>query len=330
MTVPAIALATAGDWLVKLKVNYLHGSTTSDPDGDGLYEAVAEQTINVTSVAAAFTVTPPVPLNTQAISLNGSASKPVGGNLGFFWEVNGPTVYSGCPAQPTCSIPADTLAWGSYTIKLTVTNLDDNEDSTATKTVAVGNGAIQPTFTWAPGSPDIGQIATFNIGGVEVGIDKATWNMGGTGCDGASATQVCTAGQYSCDAQAFKYATSGNKIVSLTIEVGGVSYTDERPAAERTVTVANSGSCGGTTPPRQPAATASAPTVRNSAPRVAPVRSRCRRRRPASGLPATTRPGSPSRRAPAAPAPAPFVTRLRATAVPNAPLPSQPADGSTP
>ena len=249
LTVPAITLATAGDWLVKLKVNYLHGSTTSDPDGDGLYEAVAEKTIKVTSVAAAFTVTPPVPLNTQAISLNGSASKPVGGNLGFFWEVNGPTVYSGCPTQPTCSIPADTLAWGSYTIKLTVTNLNDNEESTATKTVAVGDGAIQPTFTWAPGSPEIGQIATFTIGGVEVAIDKATWNMGGTGCDGASATQVCTAGQYACDANAFKYATSGNKVVSLTIEVGGVSYFDERPAAERTVTVANSGSCSGVVPP---------------------------------------------------------------------------------
>ncbi len=247
--VSGLALTTAGDWLVKLKVNYLHGSTTSDPDGDGLYEALSEKTIKVTSVAAAFTVTPAAPLNTQPITLNGSASKPVGGNLSFFWQIDGPSVYT-CPASPICEIQADALAWGSYTITLTVTNLNDYEESTVTKPLAVGDGAIQPIFTWAPGSPEIGQIATFTIGGVEVAIDKATWNMGGTGCDGASATQVCTPGQFAgCEAKAFKYASSGNKIVSLTIEVGGVSYIDERPAAERTVTVANSGSCSGIVPP---------------------------------------------------------------------------------
>jgi hypothetical protein len=255
-TVPALVLGTAGDWLVNLRVNYLHGSATSDPDGDGLYEAVAEATIPVTSVAAAFSITPASPLNTQQITLNGLASKPVGGNLGFFWRVFGPTnrggegvnpsEYGGCPASHTCLIPSDTLEWGAYNVELTVTNLDDNEDSTATRTMAVGNGAIQPAFTWAPASPDIGDSTIFTIQGVEVPIDKATWTMGGTGCDGASSSQVCTPSPYAnCKALAFKYASSGSKVVGLTVEIDGVSYTDERPPVQRTVPVSASGSCGG-------------------------------------------------------------------------------------
>ncbi|HSO22698.1 MAG TPA: hypothetical protein VLT81_07310 [Chondromyces sp.] len=228
-TVPALALGTAGDWLVKLRVNYLHGSEPSlDPDGDGLYEAVAQTTIPVTSVAAAFSITPASPLNTQQITLNGLASKPVGGNLSFFWRVFGPTnrggegvnpsEYGGCPASHTCLIPSDTLEWGAYNVELTVTNLDDNEDSTATKTMAVGNGAIQPAFTWAPSSPDIGDSVIFTIQGVEVPVDKATWTMGGTGCDGASSTQVCTPSAFAdCKALAFKYASSGTKVVGLTV-----------------------------------------------------------------------------------------------------------------
>ena len=255
-TVPALVLGTAGDWLVNLRVNYLHGSATSDPDGDGLYEAVAEATIPVTSVAAAFSITPASPLNTQQITLNGLASKPVGGNLGFFWRVFGPTnrggegvnpsEYNGCPASHTCQIPSDTLEWGAYNVELTVTNLDDSEDSTATRTLAVGNGAIQPAFTWAPASPDIADSVIFTIQGVEVPIDKATWTMGGTGCDGASSAQVCTPSAFAdCKALAFKYASGGSKVVGLTVEIDGVSYTDERPEVQRTVPVSASGSCGG-------------------------------------------------------------------------------------
>ena len=161
-TVSGLVLGTSGEWVIKLKVNYTHGSAVSDPDSDGLYEAVWEDTINVTSVAAAFSVTPPNPLNTQQIVLNGLASKPVGGNLGFSWRVFGPTdragdgispsEYTGCLATYNCAIPADTLEWGNYTLELTVTNLDDSKTSTASQQLSVGNGAIQPTFTWTPAS----------------------------------------------------------------------------------------------------------------------------------------------------------------------------------
>jgi len=259
-TVSGLVLGTSGEWIIKLKVNYVHGSSTSDPDGDGLYEAVWEDTISVTSVAAAFSITPQNPLNTQQIVLNGLASKPVGGNLGFSWRVYGPTnrggdgispsEYTGCLATYNCAIPGDTLEWGNYTIELTVTNLDDSKTSVASQQLTVGNGAIQPTFSWIPTSPDIGQNVLFTIGGVQVEVDKATWTMGGPGCDGASSTVVCEPGPFAgCNAAAFKYASSGNKIVGLTIEVNGVSYTDDRPAAERTVTINASGSCGGGTTP---------------------------------------------------------------------------------
>jgi hypothetical protein len=259
-TVTGLVLGTSGEWLIKLKVNYKHGSSASDPDSDGLYEAVWEDSIVVTSVAAAFSITPPDPLNTEQIVLNGLASKPTGGNLGFSWRVYGPTdrsgdgispnEYTGCLATYNCVIPSDSLDWGAYDIDLTVTNLDDSETSVAHKTLTVGNGAIQPTFTWTPAAPDIGQNVLFTIGGVQVEVDKATWNMGGAGCDGASSTYECTPGPFAgCNAAAFKYASSGNKVVGLTIEVNGVSYADDRPAAERTVTVNASGSCGGGSTP---------------------------------------------------------------------------------
>ncbi|MCU0234625.1 MAG: hypothetical protein MUE90_11430, partial [Thermoanaerobaculales bacterium] len=153
--------------------------------------------------------------------------------------------YGGCPAAAVCTIPADSLEWGSYTITLRVTAASQEWDDRV-RTVTVANGAIQPSFGWIPTSPSIGESTVFQIQGVQGDIDRATWTMGGVGCDGASATQVCTPSQFNnCKALAFKYASGGNKVVGLTVRINGVDYVDGRLASERTVTVANTGSCDG-------------------------------------------------------------------------------------
>ncbi|HSO23964.1 MAG TPA: PKD domain-containing protein, partial [Chondromyces sp.] len=251
-TVQNLTLDTPGDWVIELTVDYAHGSSTSDRDADGLYEAFKQKTFNVTSVAADFTVSPASPLDTQLITLDGSASK---GDIAVYnWQVVGPynrtdlqpSTYTGCLNAAICQIPGDTLEWGDYEITLTVSNSAGDDDSKSLETpLKVLNGAIQPTFTWSPANPEIGQITTFTISGVNVPITKASWNFGGTGCDGATAVQECTPLYTNCLGQAFKYASGGSKQVSLTVVVDGVSYTDTRPVPQRTVTVASSGTCGG-------------------------------------------------------------------------------------
>ena len=51
-----------------------------------------------------------------------------------------------------CTIPADTLEWGAYNITLKVSAANGEWDDKV-RAVTVANGAIQPTFTWAPSSP---------------------------------------------------------------------------------------------------------------------------------------------------------------------------------
>ena len=254
-----VNLDESGDWTFKLTVNYDHAASgAADPDDDSKYESVVTQVLNVSSVAADFTVSPALPLNNQPITFDGSISK---GNVSSYaWQVYGPTDrgaeeisippvdYTGCPNAVECTIPADTLEWGQYTVTLTVDNGSGDSDD-AVKFVEVLNGAIQPSIRWSPTDPEIGETVIFSIDGVLVDVAKATWNMGGTGCDNDSSTQVCTPSLFQdCKAQAFMYASGGDKVVSVSVEINGVTFTDSRPAAERTVPVASTGSCGGTTP----------------------------------------------------------------------------------
>jgi hypothetical protein len=251
-----VNLNEPGQWTFKLTVNYDHGASgaTADPDGDLKYEAVVTKLLNVSSVAADFTISPATPLNNLALILDGSISKGVIST--YEWTVYGPTnrggdgiepsAYNGCGNVTVCTVPADTLEWGSYDISLQVTAATGGETDVREKSTSVGNGSIQPVFSWSPTGPSIGDNVLFTIAGVMVDIDKATWNMGGTGCDGASATQVCTPSLYNnCKAQAFQYASSGSKVVQLSVEIDGVVYTDDRPASQRTVVVDSSGTCGG-------------------------------------------------------------------------------------
>jgi len=241
-----VALNETGPWAFYLTVDYQHGAA----DG-GSYQATAEITgFNVTSVAADFTIKPSSPLHTQDIVLDGSISKPAGGDLSYQWAVeSNDHDYIGCPAAPECTIPAESLNPGTtYTVTLMVTNTVDNETDQRTKSMFVGDGSVDPSITFSPPNPEIGQNVVFTIQGVPGDIDKATWTMGGSGCDGADSTPECTPSFFNdCKALAFKYAFSGTKPVHLEIEIGGNIF-----ETDTSITVASTGSCDGTTPPIDP------------------------------------------------------------------------------
>ena len=101
--------------------------------------------------------------------------------------------------------------------------------------------ALQPDFTFSPSNPEIGETVIFAIQGIPNDIGRATWNLGGSGCDGASATQVCTSSlSNDCMTLAFEYASAGLKTVNLSVEIDGITYT----APQKTISVQNTGQCG--------------------------------------------------------------------------------------
>ncbi len=234
-----VTLSQSGTWTFDLTAYYQHTAT-----GGGLYQYVAERQFFVTSVAAAFTVSPSTPLNTQPITLDASPSLPTSGvTLGYEWSVGGATTYNGCPSAKVCVIPGDALNPGQHQITLVVTNLDNGTDqSVAFQNVNVADGSVNPDVTWLPTSPEIGQQVLFTINGVYTEIDGATWNFGGSGCSGFTQTTVCTTSLFNdCKAVAYKYSSGGAKTVSVTVHIGEQDFT----ATPKTITVQNTGTCSG-------------------------------------------------------------------------------------
>ena len=108
----------------------------------------------------------------------------------------------------------------------------------------VANGNIQVDFTWAPTSPEIGEWVGFSITGVPASdIERAAWTFGGTGCDGTTTTPASPS-SVPCDLAPFAYSSGGSKTVQLTVTTtGGVV----QPQVQHTLSVQNTGTCGGTT-----------------------------------------------------------------------------------
>jgi hypothetical protein len=242
-TVPALPLTTPGLWNFNVTAAYAHEASAGV-----LYQATKTRAFNVTSVAADFAISPSSPLHTQAITLDGSLSKPVAGDLSYAWAVESAFhSYGGCGASVQCVIPVETLNPDTtYEVTLTVTNNADSATSSITRPLFVGNGNVNPTISFSPTSPEIGQNAVFTINGVPGDIDSASWNMGGPGCDSADSTPTCIPSLWhDCKTLSYKYSSSGTKTVSLSVEVSGNTFI----APNRTVTVATSGSCGSVVPP---------------------------------------------------------------------------------
>jgi PKD repeat protein len=238
-TVPSLTLSTPGQWTFNVTAAYDHEASVGVP-----YQATDTLDFAVTSVAADFTISPSSPLHTQTITLDGSGSKPIGGDLDYAWQVESLYhSYTDCGASAQCIIPAESLNPDTtYNVTLTVTNNADSATSSIARPLFVGNGNIQPTIGFSPANPDIGQTVVFTINGVPGDIESASWSMGGPGCDGADSTPECTPDLWiDCKNWSYKYATSSAKTVSLTVVVAGNTFT----APNRTVTVASDGSCSG-------------------------------------------------------------------------------------
>jgi hypothetical protein len=233
-----VAVDKNGPWDFHLTVDYDHGA-----EGGGWYEAAASVLgFTPTSVVADFSVSPAGPVHTQPVILDGSASRPVGGDLSFAWHVESPLHnYTGCPAQMVCTIPGNSLNPDTtYDVTLSVTNNDGGAVSEITKPVHVTDGNFQPVIVVSPSDPQIGEQILFTIDGVPVGITKANWSFGAPGCGGVDPTPQCTPGLWTdCKAEVYKYAFAGTWPVHLSVEVDGNTIS----AAPRLVTVSEVGSC---------------------------------------------------------------------------------------
>ena len=238
-----VSLNEEGLWIVDLVVAYDHLLADGSP-----YQAMADPVdFSVTSVAADFTISPATPLHNEVITLDGSISKPVGGNLRYAWRVESVSHdYLGCAPAENCTIPAESLDPNTtYDITLEVTNIDDNAISELAKVLPVGDGNLQPTIAVSNTNPDIGANVLFTIEGIAVDIDKASWSMGDAGCDGADPAPECIPSlSNDCKAQAFAYSSEGTKVVNLSIEIDG----DVFHAPARTITLAPTGNCPGVWP----------------------------------------------------------------------------------
>ncbi len=237
----AVELTESGQWCWGVDVQYQHEAT-----GGGLFIAENDGCLTVSSVAAAFTVSPSQPLEGDEITLDASGSVV---QLGVFPEyawtfLNGPTLYTGCPGEETCVIPADTLvsseSGSPYEVQLQITNPTNGDTDTTTRTFPVIDDDISADFTFSPPSPEIGTSVLFTATGITGEIEQITWYYGGSGCSGYSSPATCTPSAFTdCREITYKYASGGNKSVYYVVTVGGAEYT----SARHTVTVASSGSC---------------------------------------------------------------------------------------
>ncbi|RLE23477.1 MAG: hypothetical protein DRJ65_11770 [Acidobacteria bacterium] len=239
----AVALSVAGLYEIDLKVYYQHGAAAP-------YEANKHLELDISSVAAAFDVTPASPVNTSNIVLDGSDSRSSTGVTPVWkWEYRQGLgtwldLTSTCGASQVCSLPgSDTNQFfspGTYNFRLTLTN--DNDVSVAEVTnVVIADGSVNIDFSWSPTTPEIGQPVGFGISGI-LSVESVLWTFGGANCDGTSQTLICDPDVdfVNCLSSAYKYSTSGNKSVGVTVTANGQTY----PLVSHVVTILNAGSCG--------------------------------------------------------------------------------------
>jgi Putative binding domain, N-terminal/Viral BACON domain len=243
-----VVLNEGGDWIFDLEVSYQH----EDPDQAGTsYVSTTRLTRTISSVSAAFDVSPPVPVHSETMTLVSVSAAQGGAVLDLDWDVmtwGGVVVHelSFCdgpgPVDDECVIPAETLAPGIYDIRLTLTNTNNSdEDVVVLEDLEVHDGHPELDFAWNPTSPEIGQWVAFQITGIGAAdIGRSVWSFGGQGCD-ASTTYTCIEPSFpGCDRAAFAYAGGGAKTVHVTVTT---SVGVELPAVQHTLTVEPTGSC---------------------------------------------------------------------------------------
>jgi len=105
---------------------------------------------------------------------------------------------------------------------------------------AAGTPDLATGLTWTPTSPEIGETILFTITG-HSGDIRAEWNFGENGCAGNPQIQVCSPSFSNCHDFSFKFASGGDKNVSVTVK--NPSTGAVLGSATQTITVQNVGSC---------------------------------------------------------------------------------------
>jgi hypothetical protein len=248
--VSGVTLGQSGQWSFDLDVQYRHDA----PSQPGLpYVELAQLVRNISSVSAAFTVSPANPRHNEIITLTSTSAAQAGANLDFDWDVlttSGMLVHelAFCDGpgavNEECVIPVGTLSPGTYDLRMTLTNTATTPDDVSDALIEdfeIYFWDPQIDFTWAPQSPGIGQFVGFNITGVSaIDIEQAEWSFGGTGCDGTSSYTCVEPNFPGCDQAAFAYESGGTKTVWLTLTItGGIV----RPPVSHDIVVQHTGSC---------------------------------------------------------------------------------------
>ena len=243
-----------GEWTFRLTANYDHPAPIS-----GLWTHTDTEVLQISSVAAAYSVYPAAPLTTQDVILC-SDSRAATANLGYYWQLAEDAGFT-APVTDASTCTSGISECGSrcgwrineayfpdqsrtYYARLRLTNLDDPDQvSTFTDDFYVTNGAVNPSFSWVPTSPSVGQTVVFEIHGVS-SVDSTQWDFGRAGCSPYTQVTTCTpSGFDDCLNQSYKYGQSGTNIqVQLRVTVGGIQY---GPFSE--YIDVGSGTCGGGT-----------------------------------------------------------------------------------
>ncbi len=138
---------------------------------------------------------------------------------------------------PTTAILSDVKGDKAY-VGQTVSFSDAFAKASAKAAALKATLGISPSVA----NPEIGQKVTFEITGLTEPV-QAEWNFGGPGCDDADQQPTCSfLFGNECHEWDYKYAASGEMTVSVNvIDTNG----DPVGSAETTITVADTGSCGG-------------------------------------------------------------------------------------
>ncbi len=118
----------------------------------------------------------------------------------------------------------------------------EDQEITFTDTSSGGLKILATGLTWSPASPEIGELVSLSITG-QTGDVRAEWNFGENGCAGNPQIQVCSPSFSNCHDFSFKFASAGDKNVSVTVK--DPSTNAILGSATQTITVQDVGSCDG-------------------------------------------------------------------------------------
>jgi PKD repeat protein len=195
------AYSTAGTTTVRMKV--------TDSAGE-VAETTADVTVSPppnTPPHASLSHAPTSPLIGEQVTFDGSGSSDAEGPVSYAWDLDNDGDFDdGTGAEAARSFGSA----GPKTVRLKVTDAGGLSDVEA-KTVEV-NGPPVADFTFAPGTPNVGQAVTFRSASTDPNGDQLSyaWDTNGDGSfnDGTSATATRT------------FTTNGPKTVRLRVRDG--------------------------------------------------------------------------------------------------------------